>query len=225
MPVVRRHVELGEPVPAGVARPCLMTMRCTKVGWRRLAGTINQAAPDPAGRAGSRRPGRARRSGGAAGAATGTPSCARWAGHPVGSPERRPRDAGRAARRPGPPGTPGPTNRPSSTRHPANSCLPPAAVTTRPSARASVPTASRVMYPQEINCTHQMRRCCLRSPLLASRAAAQPVYEQDSRWLSLWSARQSPGPRPGTGHRRCGAGRCHKRHAPPATATGIPPGL
>jgi hypothetical protein len=37
----------------------------------------------------------------------------------------------------------------------------PAAVTTRPPARASVLTASRVVHPQEINSTHQMRRCYL----------------------------------------------------------------
>jgi hypothetical protein len=58
--------------------------------------------------------------------------------------------------------------------------------------RAFVLTASRVMHPQEINCTHRMAPLMLtRSLQQVGGAAAQPVYEQDSRPLSLWSARQS----------------------------------
>jgi hypothetical protein len=69
----------------------------------------------------------------------------------------------------------------------------PCGMTTTRDRRAFVLTASRVMHPQEINRTHRLRPL----PLTArhkhtSRAAAQPVYEQDSRRLWLWSARQSP---------------------------------
>jgi hypothetical protein len=66
-------------------------------------------------------------------------------------------------------------------------------MTTRRDRRTFVLTASRVMYPQEINRSHQ------KPPLLLTARCSAPVeqqlsplYEQDRRRPSLWSARQSP---------------------------------
>ena len=57
-----------------------------------------------------------------------------------------------------------------------------------------------------------------RSPQRIYGAAAQPVYEQDSRRPSLWSARQSPAPPQGTGLRRVAAGHTDMSRSEPFRA-------
>jgi hypothetical protein len=74
---------------------------------------------------------------------------------------------------------------------------PPAAVTTRPDASVRsnrsacyAPKADRLYSPATVDAAY-------RSPPRIGESAAQPVYEQDRRQPSLWSARQSPSPHPG----------------------------